>query len=292
MGNVELVRRYVQAWVDRDADAILASFGEGGTYEDPATGGPISAEALRAYVEGLWSAFPDLTFDEESLGEIAPDLVASQWVMRGTNYGGFGGLPPTGLPVELRGADIIELYDGAIRSVTGYFDAGQVPRQLGLDVIVQPREIGPFKLGIVGGVQTGKTMEPGAFAITCMHARNDQAIEQIKEASAAAWFDMLQMDGFIGGIGAVIGNRMMTVSAWESPDDLGQQLRESAAHNGAMTAFYDGSVAKHGFTSVWTKHRISSVTVLCDSCGSMNRDAEGQRTCSCGATLPDAVPFW
>jgi steroid delta-isomerase-like uncharacterized protein len=292
MGNVEVVRRYTQAWADRDADAILATFGEGGTYEDPATGGPISGQALRAYAGSLWSAFPDLAFDEECLGEIAPNRVASQWVMRGTDNGGFGGLPPTGRPVVLRGADIIEMYAGRICSVTGYFDAGQVPRQLGLDVIVQPKEVGPLKLGIVGGVQTGKTTEPGAFAITCLHARDDEAAQQIKEASAAAWFDMLEMDGFIGGIGAAIGDRLMTISAWESPDGLGEQLRRSTSHSAAMSAFYAGSVARHGFTSVWTKHRMSSVSVRCDTCGSMTRDPHPERKCPCGATLPDAVPFW
>jgi steroid delta-isomerase-like uncharacterized protein len=291
MGNVTLVRRYSQAWIDRDADAILASFGDGGTYQDPATGGPISGEALRAYVEGLWSAFPDLTFAEESIGEIGPDRVASQWVMRGTNTGSLMGLPPTGLPVELRGADVIELDDGRIRSVTGYFDSAQMPRQLGLDVIVQPKELGPFKFGIVGGVQTGKTMEPGAFAITCLHARDEQSAQQIKDASAAAWVDMLGMDGFIGGIGAFIGNRGMTISAWETPEAPRQLLRSSDAHTAAMKEFYDGSLARHGFTSVWTKQRMNPI-VRCDSCGTMNRDPEGERACSCGATLPDAVPFW
>ena len=292
MGNVTLVRRYSQAWIDRDADAILATFGDGGTYQDPATGGPISGEALRAYAHGLWSAFPDLTFAEESIGEIGSDRVATQWVMRGTNTGGLMGMPPTGLPVELRGADFIELEEGRIRSVTGYFDSAQTPRQLGLDVIVQPKQLGPFKFGIVGGVQTGKTMEPGAFAITCLHARDEQSVQQIKDASAAAWIDMLLMDGFIGGIGAFIGDRGMTISAWETPDATRQLLRGSDAHTSAMNDLYDGSIVRHGFTSVWTKHRMNSVLVRCDSCGTMNRDPEGERTCSCGATLPDAVPFW
>jgi SnoaL-like domain len=75
MGNMNQVRRYFQAWTDRDADAILVTFGDGGTYQDPATGGPIKHAALRAYVGGLWSAFPDLTFAEESIGEIGPDRV-------------------------------------------------------------------------------------------------------------------------------------------------------------------------------------------------------------------------
>jgi steroid delta-isomerase-like uncharacterized protein len=292
MGNVTLIRRYAQGWIDRDADAILATFGDGGTYQDPVTGGPISGEALRAYTGGLWSAFPDLTITEESIGEIGRDLVATQWVMRGTNTGGLMGLPPTGLPIELRGADFIELAEGRIRSVTGYFDSAQTPRQLGLDVIVQPKELGPFKFGIVGGVQTGKTMQPGAFAITCVHARDEHSGQQIKDASAAAWVDMLGMDGFIGGIGAFVGDRAMTISAWETPEATRQLLRGSDAHTSAMNDFYDGSVARHGFTSVWSMHRMNSVFVLCDSCGTMNRDPEGERTCSCGATLPDAVPFW
>ena len=67
------------------------------------------------------------------------------------------GLPPTGKKVELRGADFFTLGNGKIQTVTGYFDKGEVPRQIGLNVIVQPFGIGPFKFGISTMVQTGKT---------------------------------------------------------------------------------------------------------------------------------------
>ena len=50
---------------------------------------------------------------------------------------------------------------GKIQTVTGYFDKGEVPRQIGLNIIVQPFEIGPFKFGISTMVQTGNTRGAG-----------------------------------------------------------------------------------------------------------------------------------
>ena len=58
------------------------------------------------------------------------------------------GLPPTGKAVSLHGADFFTLRDGKVETVVGYFDKGELPRQIGLDVIVQPAQIGPFKFGI------------------------------------------------------------------------------------------------------------------------------------------------
>jgi predicted ester cyclase len=49
-------------------------------------------------VNGLWAAFPDLSFEVASAGEAGPGLVAAQWIMRGTNLGSMMGLPPTGSP--------------------------------------------------------------------------------------------------------------------------------------------------------------------------------------------------
>jgi hypothetical protein len=77
MEQINQIHSYFKAWNARDADAILATMGDGGTYQDPSTGVPISGDALRAYVAGLWSAFPDLTFEAESIGETGPDRVAA-----------------------------------------------------------------------------------------------------------------------------------------------------------------------------------------------------------------------
>ena len=291
MDNIASVRRYFKAWIDHDADAILASLVDGGTYQDPSTVVPISGEALRTYVNGLWLAFPDLTFEEESIGETGPNRVAAQWLMRGTNTGSMMGLPPTGKAVSLHGADFFTLRDGKVETVIGYFDKGELPRQIGLDVIVQPAQIGPFKFGISTSVQTGKTQEPGAFSITYLEARDDAAVKTVREGSRASLIDMLKMEGFIGAITATIDHRMVTISAWDSPE-ASRQVMKQGAHANVMKSLYDGSVAKHGFTSVWTKHRINPVVVRCETCGKTTRGPGEDRLCSCGAKLPEPAPFW
>jgi steroid delta-isomerase-like uncharacterized protein len=291
MTNIENVRRYFKAWTDRDADAILSSLVVGGTYQDPATVMPISGEALRTYVNGLWQAFPDLTFEEESIGETGPNRVAAQWMMRGTNAGSMMGLPPTGKAVTLRGADFFTLRDDKVETVTGYFDSRELPRQIGLDVIVQPAQVGPFRFGTSTMVQTGKTQEPAAFSITYLEARDDDAVKTVSEGSRLSLLDMLEMDGFIAATTATIGHRMVTISAWDSPD-ASRQVMKQGTHSKVMKGFYDGSVASFGYTSVWTKHRVNPVFVRCDSCGRMNREPAGNRLCSCSAQLPEPAPYW
>jgi hypothetical protein len=176
--------------------------------------------------------------------------------------------------------------------VTGYFDAGEVPRQLGLDIVVQPREIGPFRFGTSTMVQTGKTHEPGAFSITFLESRDAGTAQKVREYSRASLAGMLKMDGFIGATTAVIGRRMVTISAWDSPEASRRTMKEGA-HAEIMKHLYDGSVADHAYTSVWTKHRINPVLVRCTSCGKMNRGPGEDRLCvQCNTKLPDPVPYW
>jgi steroid delta-isomerase-like uncharacterized protein len=291
MTHIEVVSRYLDSWTARDADAVIATLNADGTYEDPSSGGPLSGEAFKGYMKGLWSVFPDLTFETQSVGEMGPDLVAAQWVMKGTNQGSMMGLPPTGKSVMLRGADFFRMKDGKIQSVTGYFDTRAIPAQLGLDVIVQPKQIGPFKFGVSTSVQTGKTQEPGAFSITYLEAADANAVQKIREGSRASLIDMLKMDGFIGATTAVIGTRMVTISAWDKPEDSRNVMKEGK-HAEAQRMMYDGSIARNGYTSVWTKHHINPAFMRCDACGKMNRGAGPGNMCSCGAKLPDPAPYW
>ena len=293
MANLDATNSYLNGWIAHDADAVLASLNADGTYTDPALATPISGEALRGYMQSLWASFPDLTFEIQSHGEMGPDLVAAQWVMKGTNTGSMMGLPPTGRQVALRGADFFQIRNGKIQSVTGYFDTTAVPRQLGLDVIVQPKQIGPFSFGTCASVQTGKVQEPGVFSITHLEARDAAAVENVRQGSRASLMDMLKMDGFIGATTAVVGTRMVTISAWDSPEDSRRVMKEGA-HSEAQKGFYDGSVASSGYTSVWTKHRMNPYWVRCNACGAMNRRKVGEtsQACSCGAALPEPVPYW
>jgi steroid delta-isomerase-like uncharacterized protein len=291
MADLEAARAYLQGWIDRDMAAIHASLTEDGTYEDPSTGGPIAGDALRSYVTGLWAAFPDLSFEIESLASTGPDTAAAQWVMTGTNTGSMRGLPPTGRAVRLRGADFFALAEGRVRTVTGYFDTAGVPRQLGLDVIVQPSAIGPFRFGISTLVQTGRTEEPGAFGITYLDARGPDEVLKVREGARASMIDMLKMDGFIAATTATIGTRMVTISAWDSPEDARRVMREGA-HADVMRGMSDGTLARGGHTGVWTKHHINPPMIRCESCGQMTRGSTQGQICRCGAPLPDPLPYW
>ncbi|MFO1141396.1 MAG: ester cyclase [Amaricoccus sp.] len=291
MGTLDAVHRYFGAWIRRDADAVLASLTDDGTYEDPTTAGPIGGAALRQNLAGLWGAFPDLGFEIESLAETGPERAAAQWIMTGTNSGSLAGLPPTGQSVRLRGADFFVLADERVRSVTGYFDSAGAPRQVGLDVIVQPSRIGPFRFGVATMVQTGKTRVPGAFTITSLEARDAEARQTIRMQARDALRDMLGMEGFIGATTATVGLTMVTVSAWDSPEDSRRVMKEGA-HSQVMGGLYDGSLATTGFNSVWTLHRMNPVHVRCPSCGRMARSPEPDEACRCGAPLPDPRPYW
>jgi steroid delta-isomerase-like uncharacterized protein len=291
MTGLEAVESYFTGWITRNAEAVLAALTEGGTYEDPTTRGPVSGAAFRGYMEGLWSAFPDLSFETGAPHAAGPDRVAAEWVMTGTNTGSMMGLPPTGRTVRLAGADFFTLSGDRIAAVHGYFDSAAIPRQLGLDVIVQPSAIGPFRFGTATMVQTGRTDEPVAFSITSLEAIDEEAAQKVREGSRDSMIDMLAMPGFIGATTARIGNRMVTVSAWDDPDAPRRTMREGR-HAEVMRGIPDGSLARHGFTSVWVKERVNPVYVRCDACGKMTRGPEPDATCACGAPLRDPQPYW
>src|SRR5688500_18053345 len=193
MNSLEIATRYFDAWNRRDPEAVLATMAASGSYADPTTGGRLSGSAFASYMNALFSAFPDSSFEVVSKGATAPDFVAAQWIMRGTNSGSMNGLPPTGKAIELHGADFIRVVEGRIQSVDGYFDPGVVPRQLGLQVIVQPNAIGPFTFGTSVRVSTGKANKPGAFSITALRPANEDDKKAVLEMSRQIGTELLSV---------------------------------------------------------------------------------------------------
>lgn len=285
------VQRYFDAWNRRDADAVLATFAEDGTYCDPASGGRLRGEALKGYMNALWAAFPDLSFEIASKGFAGENLVAAQWIMRGTNTGSMMGLPPTGKSVTVSGADFIRVGGGRIQTVDGYFDSRAVPEQLGLQVLVQPREIGPFAFGNASRGWAGKNVKPGAFSITVLEARSPEESQAVARQSQGIVQEMLSMNGFLGFVGVTVGNRQMTVTAWETAKDP-RQLLAGGAHAEAMKKFFGTELAAGGFTSVWVPDRINPRWVRCSSCHRMTDHERSAGACSCGKKLPEPLPYW
>ncbi len=290
MQPLEVAQAYFDAWNRHDAAGILACFEADGTYEDPAAGEVLSGKSVGGYARGLLSAFPDLAFDIESVQASGDGMVAAQWTMRGTNNGSYGGLPPTGRAVSLPGSDFIQVADGKIRSVRGYFDGRALPQQLGLQVVVQPEEIGPFQFGTSIAVRSGKTDQPGAVSVTVLRPRDEEEQLQIRDLSRAVAVEMQDMPGFIGFVGLTVGGRMMTLTTWQNPDDP-QQLLQGGNHKGAMAKFFGSELGAGGITSVWTPQRIDPAWARCAACGEMNNYEEAGGTCDCGAALA-APDFW
>jgi len=244
MNALQVAHGYFDAWNQRDADAIVASFASGGTYSDPSAGENLQGDAIAAYAKGLWSAFPDLSFETVSAADTGGGLIATQWIMHGTNTGSMWGLPPTGRAVTVPGAEFIQVEGNRIRCVQAYFDSRAVPEQLGLQVIVQSHSIGPFWFGTSTAVQTGKKIKPGAFSITGIEARSDDEVREVRELSRRTAVEMLPMTGFIGWVGMTIGNRMLTVprlgesgqsapaaATWDSQGSYGSGLRPGGARS-------------------------------------------------------------
>lgn len=290
MSAIEHAHRYFDAWNARDAAAIVAAFAPGGTYVDPTTPGPLLGDAIGAYASGLWSAFPDLHFELVSVAPAGDGQVAAQWIMRGTNHGSMNGLPPTGKSVELPGADFITGSEDGLHSVTGYFDSAALPRQLGLQVLVQPRQAGPFTFGTCSAVQSSRASMPGALSFTSLVTRDAQEATIVSDYSRRIAPEMLSMQGFISFLGIGVGNRMLTVTAWESPEDPKQLLRKGTHHD-SIRHFYNEDNFAGGVTSVWQPLRIS-FNARCAACGKMHRTTQPLTHCACGAALELPAQTW
>jgi steroid delta-isomerase-like uncharacterized protein len=268
MQPIDVAQNYFDAWQRHDGAAIVATFGEGGTYSDPASGQPLTGPAIAEYARGLWAAFPDLSFDLVSATPAGNGMIAAQWVMRGTNSGSMRGLPPTGRTVALPGADFIQVEGDKIRSVQGYFDTKTLSEQLGLQTVVQPYSAGPFCFGTSTSVQSGKRTKPGAFSITMLETRCNQEVEQVRGYSRSLAVEMLKMPGFIGWVGVVLGPRMITLTAWENLEDI-QHLRASSTHQKAVQEFFGPEHYVGAMTSVWTPERINAMWVRYPQCDRM-----------------------
>ena len=286
MSAHDVTDRYFDAWNRHDTDAIAGVFTEDGTYSDPVVQG-LGPVATADYAASLFAGFSDLAFEIQEMAQYGEGLVVARWLMTGTNDGPFQGLPPSGRTVRVPGSDFLRVDADHIREVDGYFDTAALPRQLGLQVVVQPSVIGPFTFGVCTYVSRSGA-EPGAVSLTVLEARSEDEKKEVRERSRAVLLEMLDMPGFISSVSAVAGNRMFTVTAWEGADDSAA-LRTSPAHAEAMGRFFGTELARSGQTSVWAPHRLNGLWVRCEACHEMAQAASG--VCQCGADLP-AAAYW
>lgn len=290
MDSLAIARGYVDAWNARDWARLAATFRPGGTYEDPSTGGPVGSEGLRAYAAALWDAFPDLRFEELSCRESGPEEVVFAWLMTGTNRGSLRGLPPTGACIALPGVDLITVADDGVARVQGYFDRQTLMEQLGAQVVVQPRRVGPVQFGVCTKVRSGSQALPGALALTMIDARSEAEVQQIRDASRRIMLALPGMPGFLSFEGAVVGRRLTTVTLWESAEAVRGVMREGN-HRQASAEMLGGAVGAAFHASTWRLEHMGALRVRCRECGAL-RDARTDERCECGAASEERPAFW
>jgi steroid delta-isomerase-like uncharacterized protein len=133
MNAIGVVKRYADAWNRHDGDAIVALFVEGGTFSNPDAGQGLTGEAIADFAKGVFTAFPDVSFEIVSIGDTGGGLVTWQWLARGTNTGPLAdGSPPTGRSVTVPGASFTQVEGDKIRSEQAYLDRKTRDEQLGL----------------------------------------------------------------------------------------------------------------------------------------------------------------
>jgi steroid delta-isomerase-like uncharacterized protein len=133
MNAIKVVKRYFDAWNRHDADAVVALFAEGGTYSNPVAGQGLTGQAIADFAKGIFTAYPDASFEIVSIGDTGGGLVATQWLARATNSGPLADdIPPTGRSVTLPGASFTQVEGDKIRSEQAYHDKQTMAEQLGL----------------------------------------------------------------------------------------------------------------------------------------------------------------
>jgi predicted ester cyclase len=286
---INALQAYFGAWNRRDAQAIVAAFDPGGTYTDPAAGEALQGEAMAAYADGLFAAFPDLCFELQEPRPTGPGTFVAEWTMRGSNTGPLNGAPPTGRRVALPGVDLVELGDPGLRSVRGFFDQQTLVEQLGLQALVLPHRVGPVSFGYAVRWESDSAELPGAMSLTMLEVRTEEEAAWVRETTGRMLPEIMRLRGFLGTTTAAVGRRLYTMTAWREPEDA-HQLR-TGPHAEAMREVYGGRIGSAGLTGIWTPLQLAA-RVRCGACGEWQRSGANDCNCYCGARLADRPPLW
>lgn len=110
--NKQLIHDYhVDVWEHHDLTNIDGYFAPTFVSHANPPGTPPGGDSAKQFMQGLFTAFPDLTSNEDGvLGD--GDKVAIQWTINATQTGDFFGMPPTGKAIQVSGMDVLRVKDG------------------------------------------------------------------------------------------------------------------------------------------------------------------------------------
>jgi hypothetical protein len=236
------------------------------------------------YASGLFSAFPDLRFELHVTAVDEPYVVA-QWTMIGTQSGPLNGLPPTEARIKLPGIDVITLGESGLLSVEGYFDHRTLLEQLGVQVTVQPANVGPLAFGTSVRFRSSNTSVPGALSMTWIDVRSEAEAEDVKQRSHAIAAEMARVPGFIGWVGIGIAERLYTITLWDDPETIGQP-RANSLHKVAARGVFETDFGAALHTGVWVPEHLNPQWLRCPRCGTIVDPDRPDQSCPCGEPFP------
>ncbi|HEV3036154.1 MAG TPA: MBL fold metallo-hydrolase [Solirubrobacteraceae bacterium] len=128
-----VARRYFGAIDAREVDLAVSLWAQGGREHVRGQVDVLAPEGVRAFIGELTGALPDLSMQVIST-TTEGERCGVQWRLTGTfaGPGHFGGIAPTGMPVELEGFDLLTVRDGLIQSNDAFTDSMTFARQIGM----------------------------------------------------------------------------------------------------------------------------------------------------------------
>ena len=138
-----VARRYFGAIDARDLDQAVSLWVEGGREYVRGQVDVLAPEGVRGFIGELIGAMPDLSMQVIST-TTEGERCGVQWRLTGTfaGPGHFGGVAPTGMPVEMEGFDLLTVRGGLIQSNDAFTDSMSFARQIGM---MPPQDSGAEK---------------------------------------------------------------------------------------------------------------------------------------------------
>ena len=131
---LRLFEAHRDAEAARDYDAILATFVEDCFLETVALGSRSEGkEAVRGAYEGYFTAFPDLSPDDQGVA-FGDDVVVVWGRLEGTSGGDWLGVPPSGRPFSVPFANVAPFKDGLMAGEAIYFDLATLCEQTAISI--------------------------------------------------------------------------------------------------------------------------------------------------------------
>jgi steroid delta-isomerase-like uncharacterized protein len=133
LSRTELAKRYFKALNDHDLEAVGRCWAESGVDRFVGQQELVGPGGVRQYWRDLLAAFPDFSIEVLDATS-ARHRTAIRWRATGTFAGpaNFQGLEPNGAQIEIEGCDVMMIEDELIQRNDGYFDSGDLARQLGV----------------------------------------------------------------------------------------------------------------------------------------------------------------